>query len=245
MAAIRDILQAVADFVSGPGGELLLFGVLAAVTLLSAIAVVIARRVTHACIALLPCFIGISGLYAMLASPMMLAFQLLIYAGGIMVLLLFAIFLLERRSGPITAANHYVAPALLISALVAIILLGAIRQSDFRWRQLRPPPVELTSSEGAEASGYWYAWRTGEEQAANVRRTGLYFMTYYLLPFELTSLILVISMVGAIIMARREKGWVAAGRTAARSTGPDEEAPEAPAGASEGREGSAAGEEGD
>jgi NADH-quinone oxidoreductase subunit J len=222
MAAIRDLLQTTADFIAGPGGEALLFGVLAALTLFSAVAVVVARRVTHACIALLPCFIGISGLYAMLGSPVMLAFQLLIYAGGIMVLLLFAIFLLERRTGPITAASHYVVPALLISGLVAVILLGAIRQADFRWRQFQAPPVELTQSDAAEPSGHWYAWRTGEEKSSNLRRTGFYFMTYYLLPFELTSLILVIAMVGAIIMARREKGWVAAGRAAAPAAAPAE-----------------------
>lgn len=218
MAAIRDLLQMIADFVSGPGGEVLLFAVLAGLTLFSAVAVVMARRITHACIALLPCFIGISGLYAMLASPVMLAFQLLIYAGGIMVLLLFAIFLLERRTGPITAANHYVLPALLISGLVAVILLGAIRQADFRWRRFQPPPIELTRPDAPDTSGYWYAWRTGEQKPSNLRRTGFYFMTYYLLPFELTSLILVISMVGAIIMARREKEWIAAGRA---PIGPD------------------------
>ncbi len=223
MAAIRDILQTSADFIGGPGGELLLFGVLAALTVFSAIAVVTARRVTHACIALLPCFIGISGLYAMLASPVMLAFQLLIYAGGIMVLLLFAIFLLERRTGPITAANHYIVPGLLIAGLVAIVLLGAIRQADFRWRRFQAPPVELTRSDAPETSGYWYAWRTGEEKSSNVRRTGFYFMTYYLLPFELTSLILVISMVGAIIMARREKEWIAAGRAPAAPDSPEDE----------------------
>jgi NADH:ubiquinone oxidoreductase subunit 6 (subunit J) len=225
MAAIRDILQAIAEFIHGPGGEVLLFGVLAGLTLFSAVAVAMARRVTHACIALLPCFIGIAGLYAMLASPVMLAFQLLIYAGGIMVLLLFAIFLLERRTGPIAAANHYVLPGLLISGLVAVILLGAIRQTDFSWRELQTPPVELTRPDPAgEASSYWYAWRTGEEKSSNVRRTGFYFMTYYLLPFELTSLILVISMVGAIIMARREKEWVAAGRTVDEAAAPTDRA---------------------
>ncbi len=224
MAAIRDLLQAIAEFIDGPGGDLVLFGVLAALTLFSAIAVVTARRVTHACIALLPCFIGIAGLYAMLASPVMLAFQLLIYAGGIMVLLLFAIFLLERRTGPITAANHYVAPALLVSGLVAVILLGAIGQTDFSWRELQTPPVELTRSDPAGEASYWYAWRTGEERAPNVRRTGFYFMTYYLLPFELTSLILVISMVGAIIMARREKEWVAAGRAVEEAAAPKDKA---------------------
>jgi len=124
-------------------GSLLLFAGFALLTLGAAVLVVTARRVTHACISLLPCFIGIAGLYAMMASPVMLAFQLLIYAGGIMVLMLFAIFLLERRAGPITAANHYVLPAGFIAGLTAVTILGALTTESFRNRELRPPPLEL------------------------------------------------------------------------------------------------------
>ena len=197
-------------------GSLILFAGFALLTLGSAVLVVTARRVTHACISLLPCFIGIAGLYAIMASPVMLAFQLLIYAGGIMVLMLFAIFLLERRAGPIAAANHYVLPAGLIAGLTAITILGALQTESFRDRELRPPPPELSAEPGRDAG--WYAYQdpqtqaSGEQPSTNVKRTGFYFLTYYLLPFELTSLILVIAMVGAILIARREKGWVAAGR---------------------------------
>jgi NADH-quinone oxidoreductase subunit J len=211
------MLQQIADFIQ-EYGSLILFAGFALLTLGAAVLVVSARRVTHACLSLLPCFIGIAGLYGMLASPVMLAFQLLIYAGGIMVLLLFAIFLLERRAGPITAANHYVLPAGLIAGLTAITILGALRTESFANRDLRPPPLELTGVSGADTDE-WYAWEpnpepgeSGERPSSNIKRTGFYFMTYYLLPFELTSLILVIAMVGAIVIARREKGWVAAGR---------------------------------
>jgi NADH:ubiquinone oxidoreductase subunit 6 (subunit J) len=209
------MLQQIADLIQ-EYGSLVLFAGFALLTLGSAVLVVTARRVTHACLSLLPCFIGIAGLYALLASPVMLAFQLLIYAGGIMVLLLFAIFLLERRAGPITAANHYVLPAGLIAGLTAITILGALRTESFANRDLRPPPLEMRDASGVDQ---WYAWdpnpepgQTGERPSSNIKRTGFYFMTYYLLPFELTSLILVIAMVGAIMIARREKGWVAAGR---------------------------------
>jgi NADH-quinone oxidoreductase subunit J len=209
-------MQAVASFISGPGGEFIIFAGLAALTVFSALAVVMARRVTHACLALLPCFVGIAGLYALLSAPVMVAMQLLIYAGGITVLLLFAIFLLERRAGPIVASNHYVMPAVLIAALMGVILLAAIRTADFRYRNFRPPPIEITSGQGKDAHPSWYAYETPDGQttelaASNVKRTGFYFLTYYLLPFELSSLVLVIAMVGAIIMARREKGWTAAG----------------------------------
>lgn len=197
-------------------GSLLLFAGFALLTLGAAVIVVTARRVTHACLSLLPCFIGIAGLYAMLASPVMLAFQLLIYAGGIMVLLLFAIFLLERRTGPIMAANHYVLSSGLIAGLTAITILGALRTETFRDRQFRPPPLEVSYDQGSGEMwfGYWNPNTLASEQqpSSNLRRTGFYFLTYYLLPFELTSLILVVAMVGAIIIARREKGWVAAGR---------------------------------
>jgi NADH-quinone oxidoreductase subunit J len=166
----------------------------------------------------------------MLASPVMLAFQLLIYAGGIMVLLLFAIFLLERRAGPITASNHYVLPAGFTAALLTIVLVGALRLETFRDRSLREPPLEVQVPAGAESQPQWFGYYRvtepeggapaqvlpGQQPSSNVARTGFYFLTYYLLPFELTSLILVVAMVGAILLARREKGWVAAGRLVER-----------------------------
>jgi len=129
---------------------------------------------------------------------------------------LFAIFLLERRAGPISSANHYVLPAGLIAGLTAITILGAVQSESFTNRELRPPPLELAPD--ADGPGGWYAYQdpqtraSAEQPASNVKRTGFYFLTYYLLPFELTSLVLVVAMVGAIIIARREKGWVAAGR---------------------------------
>ena len=205
------MLQAIADTIKD-WGPLALFVALSLVTLGSAVLVVTARRVTHACVSLLPCFVGIAGLYAMLASPVMLAFQLLIYAGGIMVLMLFAIFLLERRTGPIVAANHHVVPAALVALVTAVVILRAVPEEKFEKRFLPAPPFELQSQDMPSDTGKWYAWDAGQQPSTNVRRTGFYFLTYYLLPFELTSLILVIAMVGAIVIARREKGWVAAGR---------------------------------
>ena len=85
------------------------------------------------------------------------------------------------------------------------------------------PDQPLPEIEGGEGGSEWYAYALEPSEdgqstvakpmkGANVRRTGLYFLTYYILPFELTSLVLVVAMVGAIIIARREKGWVAAGK---------------------------------
>ncbi|MGQ9729901.1 MAG: NADH-quinone oxidoreductase subunit J family protein [Candidatus Zipacnadales bacterium] len=206
------ILQAIDGFVRD-WGQFILFAGFALVTLVAALLVAWVRRMTHACVALLPCFVGIAALYAMLRSPTMLAFQLLIYAGGIMVLLLFAIFLLEKRTGPIFATHHQILPAGLVAGLTVLAIIGAVHQENFDRREFRQPPVEVIHEEGPG----WYAYDRlagswGEKPSTNVRRTGFYFLTYYLLPFELTSLILVIAMVGAIIMARQEKGWIAAGR---------------------------------
>ena len=231
------MMQSIENFITGGQWELLVFAGLAVLTLVSALFVVTARRVTHACLSLLPCFVGIAGLYAVLGSAIMLAFQLLIYAGGIMVLMLFAIVLLDRRTGPIVAQHHIVLPGLLISGLIGLILLASIRQTgpDFQSPNARldVPVVEIT---GHEKGSDWYAYtveldeetgqpRPYEMKESNVRRTGFYFLTYYVLPFELTSLILVVAMVGAIIMARREKGWVAAGKILGPSGNDDDDEP--------------------
>ena len=226
------MIENIANWIADLPWELIIFAALGGLTLLSAIVVVSAKRVTYACVALLPCFVGIAGLYATLASPIMLAFQLLIYAGGIMVLLLFAIFLLERRTGPIVSGSHMVLPAGLIAAITGVVLVGAVCQTKRDFQQERnklPAPGAEVARNAGDLPDRYYAYydeetgQEGEQKDSNVRRTGFYFLTYYVLPFELTSLILVVAMVGAIIIARRDKGWVAAGKIPGEPEDEDEE----------------------
>jgi len=199
--------------------SLAVFGVLALLTLGSAVLVVTLRRVTHAALALLPCFIGIAGLYGYLQAGFMLAMQILIYAGGILVLVLFAIFLLERRiEGPLVAASRHVPAGLAAAGLLAVLLVMLLQGESWQTRRLPPPPPELGMAGGPGPAGFassWFGYAEDPQvqKQANTQRTGFYFLTYHLLPFELTSVVLLVAMVGAILLARKRSA--------------EEEAPEA------------------
>jgi len=199
--------------------QLVVFAVLALVTLGSAVLVVTLRRVTHAALALLPCFIGIAGLYGYLNAGFMLAMQIIIYAGGILVLVLFAIFLLERRiEGPMVAASHHVPAGVAAAGLLAVILVLLLHGEPWQARRLPAPEPELGLAAGAAPPGFEYRFfgygpDSHTQGEANTQRTGLYFLTYHLLPFELTSVVLLVAMVGAILLARKRSA--------------EEEAPEA------------------
>jgi NADH:ubiquinone oxidoreductase subunit 6 (subunit J) len=168
----------------------LAFILCSAVTLVAGFGVVTQRRMVAAALLMLPCFAGIAGLYLTLAAEFVFAIQILIYAGAIMVLIVFVIFMLQRALGMgILQESQHVIIATLI-CLVVLGLLGYVAvMTD--WQQGTAPPV---SGEVADAVG---------RADTNTGRIGALFLTRHLFAFELASIVLTVAMIGAIIIARR------------------------------------------
>jgi NADH-quinone oxidoreductase subunit J len=147
-----------------------------------AIAVVAQRNPLYSAVSLIGVFLSLSSLYLTLSAPFIAAVQVIVYAGAIMVLVVFVIMLLnvaaEERRRPRLA--FLVPVAVLLAAVlvgeVAFILYSVRVTFD---RPLGPSSVGLTKSIGV----------------------GLF--TTYLLPFEITSILLLMALVGAITLARR------------------------------------------
>ena len=161
----------------------LLFLLFAAMAVGCALAMVTQRNPLYSAISLIGVFVSLARLYVMLAAPFIAAVQVIVYAGAIMVLVVFVIMLLnveeqERSRGRLKFL--VLAAVVLAAVLIAEVAFILVSVRDF--------PV-------TPASG-----------AANVGMThsiGTALFTQYLLPFEITSILLLMAIVGAMTLARR------------------------------------------
>jgi len=160
--------------------ELAIFYFLAAFTVWAAAVVVLGKSIVRAAVALIFGFCGMAALYVLLDAEFLAAVQVLIYVGGITILLLFAI-MLTSRIGAKTARviNDQVA----LSAIAAGgLLIGLIYASTSGIAAISGPP----------------------QLPETTPFLGRALLTTYALPFEAVSILLLAAMVGAIILARKE-----------------------------------------
>ena len=158
----------------------IMFYVIAALTLSSAALMVFSKNIIYNAVGLLFAFFGVAGIYVMLGADFIAASQLLIYVGGILVLLLFGVMLSQRFSGTeMRTGTLQVLPATLVCAGVAAILLRMIWQTPW-------PQNEISAPEPTTAT------------------IGKAFMTTYLIPFEIVSVLLLAALVGAAFIGRRD-----------------------------------------
>jgi len=157
-----------------------------------AVALVAQRNPLYSAISLIGVFLSLSSLYLMLSAPFIAAVQVIVYAGAIMVLVVFVIMLLnvtaERRRRQRLA---FLAP---LAALLAAILIGEV---IFILNAVSVNPPVVSSEVGLTTS------------------IGVGLFTKYLLPFEITSILLLMALVGAMTLARRTPILAAVGRLSA------------------------------
>lgn len=162
----------------------LLFFLFGGLAIGCAVSMVVQRNPLYSAISLIGVFISLASLYVMLAAPFIAAVQVIVYAGAIMVLVVFVIMLLNveeedrgrRRLGFLIPTAIGLATVLIAEAAFIFYFVGA---------QPAPPQDPSTSDAGLTAS----------------IGTGLF--TKYLLPFEITSILLLMAIVGAMTLARR------------------------------------------
>ncbi len=160
--------------------QLAIFYVLAAFTVWAAGIVVLGKNIVRAAVALIFSFCGMAALYVLLDAEFLAAVQVLIYVGGITILLLFAIMLTSRIS---SATARVINDQAGLSAVAALGLLIGLVYASLRGIAVlaAPPPLPETAP-----------------------FLGRALLTTYLLPFEAVSILLLAAMVGAIILARKE-----------------------------------------
>ena len=164
-----------------------LFGALAVGTSLLVIG---QRNPIYSVLLLIASFGALSGLYILLDSPFAAVTQIIVYAGAIMVLFLFTVMLLNvpREDAAEWDRTHplYRPWPMRIGALLAVLLIAQLG-----WALLRTPGI--SEAIGAESAG-----------VTSVGELGRVLFTDYMFAFEVTSILIISAMVGAVILARKQ-----------------------------------------
>jgi NADH-quinone oxidoreductase subunit J len=149
----------------------------------TALAVVLAQNPVHSALALMACFLQVSAIFVLLQAPLLAVIQIFVYVGSIMVLFLFVAMMLDIRE----AALQRFLPRSNLPALALLGLLGA------EMLALVVLSERFSAAAPAEA-------RIG----GDVRGLSTTLFADYLLPFEVASVILLVALVGAVVLARKE-----------------------------------------
>ncbi len=165
----------------------ILFWALTVLAIASAVMAAIAPRIVHAAFGLMAAFFGVAGLYALLGSDFLALTQIIVYVGGILILIVFGVLLTGRAKSQLGLEKPSSrVPAILAGALLLAGLVIAIFRSDFGGSR---PLADLP------------------EPKATTAALGRSFLAtdQYLFPFELVSVFLLLALVGAAYLVRRRR----------------------------------------
>ena len=165
------------------GVQFVSFVILSLMMIGSALGVVLLSNIVYSAFLLGGVFISISGLYLLLNADFVAAAQILIYVGAVNVLILFAIMLVNKREDFAPIANRWIRSVSTAFVFVGLFALLSTIVLATPWALYSGPSV------------------VGQNSVVEI---GKHFFTDYLLPFELASVLLLMAMVGAIILARRD-----------------------------------------
>ena len=140
--------------------------------------IIVVRNLFHAILFLVLSFVGVAGLYITLSADFVAVVQVLIYAGAIAVLMIFAV-MLTPRSGRDNAENLLQVPALVLAGLVITSVAFIALETD--WREATRGSFETTAAAIGEA-----------------------LVDPFVLPFEIASVLLTAAMIGAIVLVRED-----------------------------------------
>ncbi|MCZ7647842.1 MAG: NADH-quinone oxidoreductase subunit J [Planctomycetota bacterium] len=208
----------------------LLFWFIMILTVASAVMVVVARNILHSAFSLAVTFLGVAGLYIFLHADFLAAVQLIVYVGGIIVLVMFAIMfsahtqegtvepprsILALGAGAIVAGVVFAALAMLINRLQVPFHETTPRA---QWQKLEgrlyvlqgnphaPGAADQIKSLSAEIAALkkQEAYRTTVSAKPGEYALGHVLLGEYLLPFEVASILILAALVGAVVIVRKE-----------------------------------------
>jgi NADH-quinone oxidoreductase subunit J len=159
----------------------LFFYLFAAITLLAACVVVFSRNLLYAAFSLLFTLSGVAALYAMLAADFLAITQVLVYVGGILILILFGVMFTQKvYDVKAEAARFHRLPA----AAMGLVVFGTLWavSKNVQWPVAKP----IHAAEPTSAT------------------LGTLLLTRYLLPFEVVSVLLLVVLIGAVIVGKKE-----------------------------------------
>jgi len=168
--------------------DLILFLILALVAVAAALGMLLSRNAVYSALFLVLNFATVAVFYLLLGAPFIAMAQITVYAGAIMVLFLFVIMLLGAESlAPLKVLPWQRRLAITLAAILVV-------EAGY-----------LLIARGA-APGEIQAPAVAANTVGSLQDLGLVLFNQYLLPFEVTSILLLVAMVGAIVLTKNEKG---------------------------------------
>ena len=171
------------------GSDALAFYAFGGVAVLGSLLVILQKNPVYSVLSLIAAFFGLAGLYVLLEAPFVAVVQIIIYAGAIMVLFLFVVMLLNvpREDAAEWDRSHPLYRPMAVRAGAVLAVLLAL---ELGWALSR------TAGLGGAI---------GDERAAvsSVEELGKVLFTDYMFAFEVTSILIIASMVGAVVLARK------------------------------------------
>jgi len=168
-------------------GTAIAFYVIAACILGFALLVISTKDTVHSVLFLVLDFLFVAALYVLLGAEFLAAIQILVYAGGIVVLYLFVVMLVNLKRPPEAHADPHRKTTLGFGLAAAVLLeLGAVAVYSSK-----VPVRPIVAAAAVPVTG-------------NTEVVGWMLYTSYLIPFEIASMLLLVAMIGAIVLAKRE-----------------------------------------
>jgi NADH-quinone oxidoreductase subunit J len=169
-------------------GYAIAFYTIAACILGFATLVVTTRNTVHSVLYLVLDFLFVAALYVLLGAPFLAAIQVLVYAGGIVVLYLFVVMLVNLKRPPEAhqdpARRTKLGFAMTVAVLAELAAIAVITYNS-------PASTQIVPAATLPVTG-------------NTEEVGWLLYTSYLIPFEIASMLLLVAMIGAILLAKRE-----------------------------------------
>jgi NADH-quinone oxidoreductase subunit J len=159
-------------------GQAIAFWILAVLTVVAALGVIVQKNVFRSALSLILCLVAVAGIFVLLSADFLAAAQILVYVGAISVVIILAI-MLTREFATGSPSNRLRIPALIVSVVFFGLLTFAIVQTNWQISSLAPEPT-TTSGLADQLFG----------------RSG------YILPLEISAVLILAVIIGAIVIAR-------------------------------------------
>ncbi len=165
--------------------DILVFYLFAAIAVIAAVGVVTLKSPVYSALSLAVVFVSLAALYVLLSAPFIAVAQVMIYAGAILILFVFVIMMLSPDTDQGAGALKWQRPLALVFGLVLVIELVLVLA------------VAVLPATGGQFTPERIA------QIGSVQAVGASLFTDFLLPFEITSLLLLVAIVGVMVLAKK------------------------------------------
>jgi NADH-quinone oxidoreductase subunit J len=180
--------------------QTILFFLFSVVALLAAIMMILHRNPVYSAIDLIVTLFALAGFYVLLNAPFVASVHIIVYAGAIMVLFLFVIMLLNlkrdpsRERGKIARRTFAALLVVILLAEIGVLIGGSLLASNSDAAIAAQQPLVGLANDSSDVTGV----------IGNTAAIGKQLFTTYLLPFEIASVLLLVGMIGAVILAKRK-----------------------------------------